>query len=485
MRIKSAFITLCSALLTFSILHSEPLKAQTNFKLPDLGTSALQALPIEKEQAIGEVMMMQIRGSSPVVSDPVLDEYLTTLGRRLVANANDVRFPFSFFWIDNPEINAFAFYGGHVGVHTGLIAQADNESQFASVLGHEIAHVTQRHLARRIQQQQDNNALTIAGMIAGILATVVAPDAGIAIISANQTQAAFSQLTHSRAAEQEADRIGMQTLNNAGFDPRQSSEFLTKLAAQIRYKYKPPAFLLTHPLPESRVSDVRLRAEQYPKKHFEDSLEFNLAKSRVIARYYQKSKAAEDLFRKLMRENTVHNAALKYGLGISLLDQKKLDEAANILEPLLKEDPKNLFYIDTHTDLLIAQGKAAEAVTYLAKLDVDRPNNQVITLNYANAAIEAEQYELAERILKSFLLAKPEHNLGKQLIASVYKKQENMASYHEANADVLAQYGAYLKAADEIQKALNFVEPEELVKQQRLKALLTQYRQLQKELARL
>ncbi|MCP4056446.1 MAG: M48 family metalloprotease, partial [Pseudoalteromonas sp.] len=152
MQLKSAFITLCSAALTFSLLVSEPLKAQTNFTLPDLGTSALQVLPLEKEQAIGEVMMMQIRGSSPVVNDPVLDEYLTTLGRKLVANANDVRFPFSFFWVNNNEINAFAFYGGHVGVHTGLIAQSDNESQFASVLGHEIAHVTQRHLARRIQQ---------------------------------------------------------------------------------------------------------------------------------------------------------------------------------------------------------------------------------------------------------------------------------------------------------------------------------------------
>ena len=485
MQLKSAFITLCSAALTFSLLVSEPLKAQTNFTLPDLGTSALQALPLEKEQAIGEVMMMQIRGSSPVINDPVLDEYLTTIGRKLVANANDVRFPFSFFWINNSEINAFAFYGGHVGVHTGLIAQADNESQFASVLGHEIAHVTQRHLARRIQQQQDNSALTIAGMIAGILATVVAPDAGIAIISASQTQSAFSQLTHSRSAEQEADRIGMQTLNNAGFDPRASSEFLTKLAAQIRYKYKPPAFLLTHPLPESRVSDVRLRAEQFPVRLMNASLEFNLAKSRVLARYDNKSENAEDLFRKLLRENTYNNTALKYGLAISLLDQKKLDEAAPILDELLKNDPKNLFYIDTHTDLLIAQKKADEAVKFLADLNQYRPNNQVITLNYANSALEAEQYELAENILKSFLLEKPDHNLGKQLLADAYKKQDKLASYHEANADVLAQYGAYLKAADEVQKALNFVEPTQLVKQQRLKALLTQYRLLQKELARL
>ncbi|WP_076924074.1 M48 family metalloprotease [Pseudoalteromonas sp. EB27] len=485
MQLKSAFITLCTAALTFSLLVSEPLKAQTNFTLPDLGTSALQALPLEKEQAIGEVMMMQIRGSSPVINDPVLDEYLTTIGRKLVANANDVRFPFSFFWINNSEINAFAFYGGHVGVHTGLIAQADNESQFASVLGHEIAHVTQRHLARRIQQQQDNSALTIAGMIAGILATVVAPDAGIAIISASQTQSAFSQLTHSRSAEQEADRIGMQTLNNAGFDARASSDFLTKLAAQIRYKYKPPAFLLTHPLPESRVSDVRLRAEQFPVRLMNASLEFNLAKSRVLARYDNKPENAEDLFKKLLRENSYNNTALKYGLAISLLDQKKLDEAAPILDELLKSDPKNLFYIDTHTDLLIAQEKADEAVKFLADLNQYRPNNQVITLNYANAALEAEQYELAENILKSFLLEKPDHNLGKQLLADAYKKQDKLASYHEANADVLAQYGAYLKAADEVQKALNFVEPTQLVKQQRLKALLTQYRLLQKELARL
>ncbi|MFY8327263.1 M48 family metalloprotease [Pseudoalteromonas sp. ZZD1] len=486
MRLKSAFITAISALLTISVLSSEPLKAQTNFKLPDLGTSALQALPLEKEQAIGEVMMMQIRGSSPVISDPVLDEYLTTLGRKLVANANDVRFPFSFFWINNPEINAFAFYGGHVGVHTGLMAQSDNESQFASVLGHEIAHVTQRHLARRIQQQQDNNALTIAGMIAGILATVVSPDAGIAIISANQTQAAFSQLTHSRSAEQEADRIGMQTLNNAGFDPYASSEFLTKLAAQIRYKYQPPAFLLTHPLPESRVSDVRLRAQQYEKRQYPTSLEFNLAKSRVVARYHHKPKDAENLFRKLIKENSFYNTtALKYGLGISLLDQKKLDGAAEILEELLASDPKNLFYIDTHTDLLIAQEKADEAVKFLANLHHNRPNNQVITLNYANAALEAKQYPVAEQLLKSFLLEKPDHNLAKQLLADTYKKQDNLAAYHEANADVLAQYGAYLKAADEVQKALNFVEPQERVKQQRLKALLTQYRQMQKELARL
>ena len=227
-------------------------------------------------------------------------------------------------------------------------------------------------------------------------------------------------------------------------------------------------------MPESRVSDVRLRAEQYPKRHMPASLDFQLAKTRVLARYDNKSENAEALFRKLLRENSYSDTALNYGLAISLLDQKKLEEAASIIDKLVKDSPKNLFYIDTKTDLLIAQKKADEAVSYLAELNKYRPNNQVITLNYANAALEAKQYDLAETILRGFLLEKPDHSLAKQLLADTYKKQEKLASYHEANADVLSQYGAYMKAADEIQKALNFVEPTELVKQQRLKALLAQ-----------
>ena len=181
--------TLLAALISSNLFLTSNTYAQTSFNLPDLGTSAVSVLPIDKEQAIGELMMMKIKSTSPIFDDPVLDEYLTNIGNKLVANAADVRFPFKFFWLRNADINAFAFYGGHVGVHTGLILNADTESQFASVLGHEIAHVTQRHLARRLQSQQDNAPLTIAGMIAGILTTIVAPDAGLAIISANQTQA--------------------------------------------------------------------------------------------------------------------------------------------------------------------------------------------------------------------------------------------------------------------------------------------------------
>jgi predicted Zn-dependent protease len=469
------------------LIASQTSHGQSALKLPDLGTSALQALPIEKEQAIGDVMMMQIRSQSPIIQDPVLDEYLTSLGNKLVANANDVRFPFSFFWINNQALNAFAFYGGHVGVHTGLLAEADNESQLASVLGHEIAHVTQRHLARRIQQAQDNSAMTLAGMIAGILTTIVAPDAGMAILAANSTQAQLSQLTHSRQAEQEADRFGMQTLYEAGFDPTQSSEFLSKLAAQIRYQTKPPAFLLTHPLPESRVSDVRLRAQQYAARYVPASLKFELAKSRVLARYQYSSEDAQAFFESQLRlkATELNKQALEYGLALSLLDQGKLEQSQSLLEKLLKQDDNNLFYLDAYTDLLIAQKQPQQAAKMLQIKHEFRPNNQVLTLNFANAAIKANQLDLAERTLRLFLLEKPEHALAKELLSDVYKQQGDKAAYHEMRASVLALYGAYIKAADEIQRALNHVEEKEKIKETRLKALLSQYRQMQKELAKL
>ncbi|KZN61451.1 beta-barrel assembly-enhancing protease [Pseudoalteromonas luteoviolacea] len=483
MQFKKAIVTtLCALSLSFSAAS----QATSDFKLPDLGTSAVQVLPIEKERLIGDVMMMQIRSGSPLVQDPVLDEYLTTLGNKLVANANDVRFPFTFFWLDNKAINAFAFYGGHVGVHTGLLAQSDNESQLASVLGHEIAHVTQRHLARRIQQAKDNSALTIAGLITGILATVVAPDAGMAILAANSTQASLSQLTHSRKAEREADRFGMQTLERAGYDPYAASEFLTKLAAQVRFQNKPPAFLLTHPLPESRVSDVRLRAQQYPKRYVQSSDDFHYAKSRVMARYHMKEADAQAFFENQLRTSSaLDKSDLQYGLAIALLDQDKYQQAETIIKKLLASKPNNLFFLDVYTDIKIGQEKYEDAIALLDKKHQLRPNNQVITLNLANIAIKAAQYNKAEQLLKVFLLDKPNHVLAKQLLTDTYKLSKNKAAYHEANASLLSHYGAFMKAADEVQKALNFVEKEDEIKRLRLKALLANYRNMQKELAKL
>ena len=128
-------------------------------KLPEIGISGFSVLSLDKERQIGQAMMRQLRASQPLIQDPVLIEYINHLGNQLIKNAQDVNYAFKFFLINNNELNAFAFFGGHVGIHSGLLTTADNESELASVIAHEISHVTQRHLARRLESQSRSQTL--------------------------------------------------------------------------------------------------------------------------------------------------------------------------------------------------------------------------------------------------------------------------------------------------------------------------------------
>jgi len=168
-------------------------QSQNKNKLPEIGAAAASVLSLDKERQIGDIMMRQLRASQPIINDPVLIEYINHLGNRLVKNAQDVNYRFKFFLINRKAINAFAFFGGHVAVHSSLVTLADNESELASVLAHEISHVTQRHLARRLESQKRSQPLTTAGMISGVLLALVNPTIGFAALTT--TIAASKQLS--------------------------------------------------------------------------------------------------------------------------------------------------------------------------------------------------------------------------------------------------------------------------------------------------
>ncbi|MGL4517184.1 MAG: M48 family metalloprotease, partial [Shewanella sp.] len=158
------FLTRCSSFAAGALslmLLTGAANSFANNDLPDLGTAAVNTFSLEKEMVYGDAYMRVIRSSAPILNDPVLSQYLTELGNTLVAHATGVKTPFYFFLLQNDEINAFAFFGGHVGVHTGLFLNADNESELASVLGHEVTHVTQRHLARSLEAQQKTGPATV------------------------------------------------------------------------------------------------------------------------------------------------------------------------------------------------------------------------------------------------------------------------------------------------------------------------------------
>ena len=190
--------------------------------LPDFGSPADSVLTKSRERLLGDGVVFELRRAGAIVNDPLLNEYIRLLGSQLASQVNDGDYAFQFFMIDDDSINAFAMPGGVIGVHTGLLVATENESELAGVLAHEVSHVTQRHIARAIYDQQRRSIAAMAASIASILiaaTTDVSTEAAGAISTAGQAAAIQGQINFTRENEYEADRIGMDVLSRAGFDP--------------------------------------------------------------------------------------------------------------------------------------------------------------------------------------------------------------------------------------------------------------------------
>jgi len=473
------------ALCVVSSAHSLAQTFENNRnQLPEIGVVASDVLTIDKEKIIGDIIMRQMRGQAPLVLDPVLQEYIQGIGNRLVIEADNAKFPFKFFMINNPVINAFAFYGGHIGIHTGLIAQASTESELASVFAHEIAHVTQRHLARRAQSQQRSAPLQIASLIGGLLLAMADPEAGIAAVNAGMAGSQQASINFTRNNEQEADNIGINILYRAGFDPQGAPGFFGKLAEQRRGSSNQLAFLQTHPLPEDRIAQTITRARSYPQKRVPESLDFHLAQARVIARYITIPERNIALLQnRLDSSNSVQQRAVRYGLAMSFFEAEKYTESKEILDRLLAFDPENLFYLDLMTDIYIKQNTPRKAINLLSPLWNHRPQSQVLTLNLANAYISDLNYEPAIEMLRDVLLVDNENFLAYQLLHDAYNRNQQKKEAHMVQAEIYALISAYPLAIDELQFAYNEVKSDTLEKQ-RIKGRISQFREAQDAMMR-
>jgi predicted Zn-dependent protease len=236
-------------------------------QLPDLGDSSQVALTPAQERKIGEQIVRQIRAQGFYLQDPEVNDYLNELGRRLVAASRDTKQDFEFFAVPDPQINAFALPGGYIGVHTGLILLAQNESELASVLAHEISHVTQRHMARMVANQKNSMLLTLAGLALAILASRAGGANGTqgiqAAVAGSQALAMQNQLNFTRENEYEADRIGFSRLVAAGFDPNGAAVFMERLQRGTRFadNGSTPSYLRTHPITYERIAEAQSRAQ--------------------------------------------------------------------------------------------------------------------------------------------------------------------------------------------------------------------------------
>lgn len=450
--------------------------------LPEIGVVASSAITLDKEVLIGDALMRQLRGQAPIINDPLLDEYIQDLGNRLVAQADNVKFPYKFFILNSPEINAFAFFGGHIGIHTGLIFNARNESELASVLAHEVSHVTQRHIARSIEARQKSSPLQIASLLGSILLAAVNPEAGMAAISVSNAASAQSSINYTRQNEQEADRVGIKILAEAGFDPNGASSFFGILAEKNRLKSTPLAFLLTHPLPESRIADARTRAATFRPRDVPESINFHLAKSRILARYYANPKRNIEYFSEILqKQNYVFKQAAEYGLALSYLANEQFEPALKLIDGLLENNPGNLFYLDTYTDIAIEMKQNQRAIDKLSAQIVHAPFNRVLTLNLANVYIKSQQFDKATSLLKDYLLVNPDNMLAYDLLSDAYRSSGQKLEMHQVKAELFALVAAYPRAIDELHSAYNYASDRK-IEQQRIRARIEQFRVAQERL---
>ena len=473
--------TVLATLLCCQFAAAMPARADMPDNLPDIGTTAGATLSINQELQMGDFYVRQLRASAPLINDPLLNDYINQLGQRLVSHAQSVRTPFHFFLIRNDELNAFAFFGGNVVLHSALFRYADNESQLASVMAHEISHVTQRHLARAMEEQQRNAPLTWVGVLGSILLAMANPQGGMAALTGTLAGTQQGVISFTQNNEQEADRIGIQVLQRAGFDPQAMPNFLQKLADQSRFSSRPPEILLTHPLPDSRLSDARNRANQMKPMVVQSSQDFYMAKVRALGMYATgQNQLGDDLLNEWMKGNSREQAAAQYGKAVQFLQAKSFDNAKRIIAPLLAKQPANVWYLDIMSDIEIGLNQPQQAVALLSSV---KSNSPVVRLNLANALLEAKQPANASRILNRYTWAHPDDSNGWDLLAQASAAQNLRDEELSARAEGLALGGQLDQAITTLSSASAQV-PLGSLKQARYDARIDQLRQLQQRFRR-
>ena len=359
-------------------LSGKPYSAPANLdtSLPDLGDVSQTVLTPQDEQRIGQQIMRDVSTSDDVVQDIEIIDYLNELGNRLAAASPDKLQKFNFFVVQDNSINAFAMPGGVVGVHTGLIAVSNSESELASVLGHEIGHVTQHHLARMLAAQKYDTFKNIAGIALALLVARSNPELANGALAASSAVVVQRQLDYTREHEREADRVGLSILDAAGFDVRAMPAFFTTLQRGTRFtEGTAPSFLRTHPLTAERIADVSNRVETMPYHQVADSLAFNLVKAKLRANTGLAQDAVEQFQDNLKEHRFANETAEHYGLAVAMLRKNDVAGAQNQMQWLRKNVQKN------NGQNALTESPIIETLD--ARIQVARNNPQAAAAQYA------------------------------------------------------------------------------------------------------
>lgn len=448
---RKAYRLACACLA--GLLTVTSLQAATN--LPELGDAAGEDLSLATEKRIGQQIMHDIRAREPsYLDDPEIEGYLNQIGGRLAASSTDPGIGFYFFPISDNSINAFAMPGGFIGVHSGLILAAQSESELAGVLSHEIAHVTQRHIARQIQREKQVSMASLLMMGLALLAARSNTQMASAAMASAQASTIQAQLNFSRDFEREADRAGFETMRKSGYDVRAMSSFFKRLerASQV-YENNAPVYLRTHPLSAERISDMQNREQKLHYKQVPDSADFNFVRAKLRATKGTAGDAIKD-FQVLVQDRKYPSeAAAHYGLALAFLRNRDWSGAeAQVLaarkfraiSPLLER---------IYAESRIGQGDVSGGLKIYQEACSRYPQNTALIYAYVDALVEQNRYAESLKLTEEQLRLRPEDIRLMNLMARSYAALNRPSQNHRVTAESYAIQGQTMAAIEQLELA--------------------------------
>ena len=433
--------------------------------LPNLGDTERAELSPQVERKLGEQIMRDIRRDRDYLDDAPTTEYLNNFGNSLLAVRPEARgeagYDYFFFAVRDPMLNAFALPGGFIGVHSALMLAAQNESELASVLAHEIGHVAQRHIARMIGQQRQDSLIPLAAAVLAALAARGSPDTSAALLMGGQGVALQRQLNFSRDAEREADRIGLQILREAGFDTTGMIAFFGRMQTATRgYTDAAPAYLRSHPLTTERIADIQSRTRDQRYRQRADSLDFHLVRARLRVLQDISAQGLRDAsvsFDTQMQQKTrLQLASALYGKAYVAYRQGANARAQSLLQEAqaAAQGPsapvQSAVLTSLSIDIKLAANQAAEALKETEAARQKFPLSRGIARQYADALIASGRLDDAVNYLRDQAqLYRSEPKLQEQL-AKAYAAQGKQALQHLALAEAYALQGSMPTAIEQL-----------------------------------
>jgi predicted Zn-dependent protease len=471
-------------LITFAwALVVQPAWASRDARLPDLGGGGSSIVSPNEERELGTAWLRLYRAHVPTSTDPFIQAYLEQLLQRLSVHADLNHRDLELVVVNSPALNAFAVPGGIIGVNTGLFLHAQNEQQLSSVLAHELAHLSQRHYARGLERQKNAMLPNMAALLAGlVIAATAGGDAGMAAIAATQAGALDQQLRFSRQMEQEADRLGMGIMAKAGMDPYAMGDMFEAMLRSTRFSRRPPEFLMSHPVTESRISDARLRAERYPRREQQEmDLMFHLVRARIVLAHENNPQQAVRRFMDEMEGSVFPAEAARYGLVLALTKTHELERARETLQPLLESSPHNSAYITAAADIEAAEERFDKALPLLHSALERTPDSHPLNVRYAEMLMTAGRYGLGESVLEKHVKRRPGDPYLWYLLAETHGLAGHILQVHTARAEYFVLVGLFDKAEIQLKNALARVEESDTRKRAELNERLKEVRDLKEK----